>query len=516
MLKNKLHIVFWIFLIPFLGLSQNNTFTPYSRYGLGEMTQPTFAHNTAMGGAYIALKPDSTMPIFINAGNPAAYALIRLTSLEVGGNGLLSRFSGNNTPNVTRWSTNFAYGALGFPVAKNGGACFGLMPYSNVGYDLQNNVDEPGIGTVNYLYSGSGGLTKAFLGYGIMPFRRRLVNVKNKHSSIPDSLKKLRGFKYKVKEMGAKILSDFSIGFNANYIFGSLHNTTQVVFPNSILYNNTYRDRNLTLGDFTGNFGAQTAITIDSIPDRKGRRDKIHKHIAAMKALGTYPEHILNSKRDSLNANTPLAKRAMREKVKFTFGYFMALNNSLNVNYSSTIYNYILSGTGSQIIRDTVLYNSNQGGKITLPLEQGFGIGFKKGERINIVADFAITDWQNFKYLDNASDLKKNYRVAAGVNYVPEKYATGNNALLRRINYRLGASYQTGFIDLRNTLISNYALTAGIGFPVGIGRLSSMVNLSVQFGQTGTSANNLTKENYIRFNFGFTFCDRWFQKFRYD
>jgi hypothetical protein len=53
-----------------------------------------------------------------------------------------------------------------------------------------------------------------------------------------------------------------------------------------------------------------------------------------------------------------------------------------------------------------------------------------------------------------------------------------------------------------------------LGLPVGIGRLSSMVNISVQVGQSGTTANNLVKENYLRFNFGFTFSDRWFQKYR--
>jgi hypothetical protein len=43
-----------------------------------------------------------------------------------------------------------------------------------------------------------------------------------------------------------------------------------------------------------------------------------------------------------------------------------------------------------------------------------------------------------------------------------------------------------------------------------------MVYLGAQYGQMGTTANNLVKENYWRINFGFTFCDRWFQKYRYD
>ncbi len=515
-MKNKFHTFFWFLLLPFLAQSQNNTFSPYSRYGIGELTQNTFAHNTGMGGAYIALKPDSLMPIFVNAGNPAAYALIKLTSLEVGGSGLYSTFSGNNTALLTRWSTNFAYGALGFPIAGNGGACLGIMPYSQVGYDLKNNVNEPGIGTVNYFYSGSGGLNKAFLGYGLMPFSRRLNKFKNTYANIPDSLKTLKGARYKAREMGAKILSDFSVGVNVNYIFGALQNTTRVVFPNSLLYNNTFRQRELTLGDFTANFGAQTAITIDSISDKKGRQLRIRKQMETFKSQGNYSEEALNIKKDSLNKLTPYYSRAMREKVKVTFGYFIALNNALNINYSSTIYNYILSGSGTEIPRDTVLFSNNQDGKITLPLEQGFGIGFKKGERLNAVVDFAITDWQSFKFIETVGDFKKNYRIAAGLNYVPEKYAAGSNAFIRRINYRIGASYQTGFINIKNTIISNMAVTAGLGFPVGIGRLSSMVNLSIQYGKIGTTDNNLTKENYIRFNFGFTFSDRWFQKFKYD
>lgn len=460
--------------------AQNSTFSPYSRYGLGELNQSTFAHNTGMGGASIALRPDSTVPgyIFINAGNPAAYSLIKLTSLEVGGNFLYSDFKSSNS-GLRKWGTNFAYGALGFPVRNNGGACFGIMPYSNVGYELQNTATESGIGDVTYKYSGSGGLNKVFAGYGIMPFKTTLVKFRKKHLYVPDSLKTLSRFHYKSREAISKVLSDFSIGANANYIFGGIDQTTRVVYPNSILYNNTYRSRVITLGDFTGNFGLQTAYTIDSVKGDKGRR-------------------------------------ALKEKVKFTFGYFIALNNPLKVTYDAAVYNYILNASGQEIIRDTVLFNTDQKNTITLPLEQGFGIGFKKGERLNIVADFAITNWNNFKYLDYVNSLKDNYRVALGMNFVPEKYAAGNGAFFRQVNYRFGLSYNTGYIDLKNTRINNYAISAGVGLPVGIGRLSSMVNISAQYGQTGSVNNDLLKENYWRVSFGFTFSDRWFQKFRYD
>lgn len=515
MKANRHILICCLLIVSFAGIGQINTFSPYSRYGLGELSSSTFAHNTAMGGAYIALKPDSTMPIFINAGNPAAYALIKLTCLEVGGNGTFSKFTTDNV-SINKHTANFAYGALGFPVKHNGGACFGIMPFSNVGYNLQNTATEPGIGAVQYLYNGSGGLNKAFLGYGVMPFGKRIGKFKRNNLFVPDSLRRLKGFGYKLAELGNELLTDLSVGFNANYIFGTMENTTQVVYPNSVLYNNTYRDRSLTMGDFTGNFGLQTAMTIDSVTDRKGRHLAIRRHMEAFKTLHHFTIAELKTKNDSLQAAIPLRKRKLNEKVKVTFGYFMNLNNALKASYNTTVYNYILDGTGSSIIRDTVLYKNQQNSTVRLPLEQGLGIGIKKGERINAVADFAITNWQTYRYLNSVNDLKNSYRIAAGINYVPEKYASGNNALVRRVNYRLGVSYQTGYISLDNSLISNYAVTAGVGLPVGIGRLSSMVNLSVQVGQMGPANNELTKEKYIRFTIGFTFCDRWFQKFKYD
>ncbi len=446
------------------------------------MTPSTFAHNAGMGGAFIAYKPDSLMPIFINAGNPAAYALIKLTTLEVGGTYQYSNFT-NNASSNKKWTANFSYGALGFPVRNKGGACFGIMPYSNVGYNLKTTATDAVAGDITYQYDGSGGFNKAFIGYGLMPFSERLIKFRKKHLYVNDSLKYLSNFKYKTRDAVNKILSDFSAGINVNYIFGGTSQTARVIYPNSLVYNNSYRERTVHIGDFTGNFGFQTAFTIDSV------KNKTHSG----------------------------KRRALKEKVKITFGGFIGLNNSLKATYSSAAYNYILNGFGQEVLRDTVFYNGNKKNQITLPVEQGIGIGIKKGERINAVADFAITNWQRFKFLDNVNSYKNNYRIALGVNFVPEKYAAGNGAFIKRVSYRFGVNYNTGYIQLNNNvLVNSYAVTAGVGLPVGVGRLSSMVNISLQYGKMGPSDNSSVKENFWRINFGFTFCDRWFQKFRYD
>jgi hypothetical protein len=478
-LKNSVRIVFSLLLFLSTPFFSQNTFSPYSRYGLGEPLPSTLAHNAGMGGAFIALMPDSNMPIFLNTGNPASYALIRLTSLEVGGRYIYSRFS-TSSNSVKKWGANFAYGALGFPVGRKGGACLGIMPYTTVGYEAESTVNDQVVGDVMYKYKGSGGLNKAFIGYGFMPFNRSLARFRRRNLNIDDSLRTLSHGQYMRREFGRKLLSDFSVGFNVNYIFGNIMNATRVQYPNSLLYNNTYRERDLTLGDFGGNFGLQTAITIDSVNGANGRR------------------------------------RALREKVKFTFGFFMGAATTMKASYNSVSYNYILSGQGDEIVRDTVFYNINQKTFVTLPLEQGFGIGFKKGQRISVAADFATTAWKKFKYLGAPAGLVDNSRISIGINFVPEKYAAGRGAFLKRINYRAGLSYQTGFVSIRNNVVSGYLLSAGVGLPVGIGRLSSMINISAQYGINGTTRDEMTREDFWRINFGFTFSDRWFQKFRYD
>src|SRR5690606_26679687 len=110
-------------------------------------------------------------------------------------------------------------------------------------------------------------------------------------------------------------------------------------------------------------------------------------------------------KKDSL-ANQPLGRRVLRDKVKFTFGYFMNINNEMNAKYNNSVLNYDLTSGGQEIVRDTVLYITNHRTKLALPLEQGFGLGFKKGEKINLVADFALTNWQNFKTFNEVNNFK--------------------------------------------------------------------------------------------------------------
>ena len=467
-----------------------------------------------MGGAHIALKVDSLSPVFINVGNPASYALLRITSLEVGGRFQYSAFS-DASSKMNKYTTNFSYASVGFPIRSNGGMAFGIMPFSDVGYQTEGYQNLVNVGDVLYNYAGNGGINKAFIGYGMMPFHNRLNRFHRKNYYKKED-GKMSASAYNIGEFGAKLLSDFNLGFNVNYLFGAVQNNMRVVYPNSLLYNNTYREHVLTIGDFTGNFGAQTAITFDKTADVKKRNLVIEDFDRRMKDSGLYTDSILQVKHDSISKHAPHFRKQMAEPVKIVFGITGNIQNPMKVTYSSAVYNYILNSSGQELIRDTALFNVNQKGTIRLPLEQGFGIAFKKGEKISIAADYAITDWSTFRYLDQPNYLLKNYRISAGVNYVPFKLATSKDAFFQTVNYRFGVSYQSGYLKQNGSTYSDFFVSMGIGAPVGINKRSAMVNVSLQLGRAGIAAADQLKQNYARINFGFTFCDRWFQKFRYD
>ena len=493
----------FIFTLTFLSsitfsYSQILTSSPYSRYGMGELNLQTFATPAAMGGSFIAYHQDTIAPFFVNAANPAGLASIRLTSLELGGQAQFTKI-GNADAAVRKKNINFSYGSLGFPLKRFGGMAFGIMPYSTVGYKINSTQENSSSGTMNYVFQGDGGINKVFLGAGIKPFYKQFS--KFRHSAYADTLVKYKETeKYKRIKFGKQLLSELSVGLTANYLFGTINQVTDVIYPGSSIYYNSKRQRSIQVNDFTFNGGLQTHFNIDSTKVRGKYREK-YKTYSADSVV-----HYRN-------------RRELKQKIKVGFGFFINTPSEINAKQSNIIYNYALDGFGVERPKDTVLNSQDVKGSIVLPLEMGVGLSIKKGEKLTVLMDAATTNWKNFKYFGAPSaDFKNSFRLSAGLNYVPNKLAFGSSNYIKRIQYRLGVSYSDGYLDLKNTPISNAFISAGLGLPVGIGRFDdvAVINISAQYGKMGTISNNLLQEDYVRIVLGFTFNKRWFIKFKYD
>ena len=482
-----LFVTFAFLWISLCSKAQILTSSPYSRYGIGEINLPTFATPSAMGGSFIAYQQDTVAPYYINTANPAALAGLRFTVLELGGQAQFTKIS-NNSTSLNKRNMNFSYGSIGFPIKRLGGMAFGVMPYSTVGYKITSVENVSSIGDMTYVFQGDGGVNKAFLGAGIKPFRT--AEYKFYRSAYKDSLFANKEIgKYKRVKFGKQLISELAIGANANYLFGSINQTTDVIYPGSITYFNVKRQRSIQVSDVSFNAGLQTNFTIDSI--------RYHG-------------------KDSLKRGH---KILMKQKIKIGMGFFVNTPSTINASQNNIIYNYSLDAFGIERPKDTVLNSTDNKGTIKLPLEMGLGFSVKKGERLTVLLDATTTNWNGFKYFDSpTTDFANSYRVSAGMNYVPNKLAVGSGNYIKRVQYRLGVTYSDGYLDLKNTKISNYAVTAGLGLPVGIGRFDdiAVVNISAQYGKMGTVSNNLLQEDYFRLVLGFTFNKRWFIKYKYD
>ena len=198
---NKLKYTFLLFFTFSSGIifSQISTNSPYSRFGLGNLNNSSSADQLGMGGSSVVYNN----PDVINFNNPATYSSFKAKSFlfTTSLNSSASRFTTSNNIQYEN-NTSFSKIALGFPVNQYISVSSGLLPFSNVGYQLDYNDTENFLeDTVSISSIGNGGLSKYYLGASV------------------------------------KLHKTLSVGVNASYLFGGLSRNKTADFNNSSIFN---------------------------------------------------------------------------------------------------------------------------------------------------------------------------------------------------------------------------------------------------------------------------------------
>lgn len=151
-------------------LAQSGTNSPYSQFGLGAMTEQTSGFNRGMNGLGLGFHEHNQ----INFLNPASYSSLDSLSFifDVGMSGQITNFEENGKKQNAK-NGNLEYVVAGFRVLKHVGVSFGVVPFTNVGYNYSNSsfVGNSLSTSVTNTYSGSGGLHQVYLGTGWEPFK---------------------------------------------------------------------------------------------------------------------------------------------------------------------------------------------------------------------------------------------------------------------------------------------------------------------------------------------------------
>ena len=184
-------VVFFLLVVVHSSLAQVGTSSPYSRFGLGDLQGTIFPMFNALGGGVTALSSPSS----INPYNPATYTSFGANSflLSTGGMHKTTNMQNTTESQLTNNSA-FSHITIAFPVSRKIGASIGMLPYSNIGYELNSRNLVP---DADLLYSGDGGLSKVYFGSAY------------------------------------QISNEFSVGINASYLFGGLNRRKKVIFDDA-------------------------------------------------------------------------------------------------------------------------------------------------------------------------------------------------------------------------------------------------------------------------------------------
>ena len=222
----------FLFMQPIAGKAQNNTNSPYSMYGLGELKSQLNPVNSAMGGAGLAMS--STR--FINTLNPASYQGIDSMTFifDTGVDGNYSTFKSQGE-SASLQNANFSYLAIGWRINKKIAAGFGLNPFSSSGYEINTTAEIDGVRNSEYPLNiiGSGDISRAYAG------------------------------------LSYAIVNNLSIGVKTSFLFGSLQQT-QYHNLSSIGSSSIYNETTNYFHNFYFEFGAQYAFNVKHYNVRVG------------------------------------------------------------------------------------------------------------------------------------------------------------------------------------------------------------------------------------------------------
>lgn len=214
----SLFLIIVLSLFVFRANSQTGLNSPYSGIGPGYISEVNSVKNWSLGGVSIGMRD----PFTINVKNPASYTAIDTTSFlfEAGFAGHYMNLKGDDL-SQQHTTGSLSHLLFGFPVADWWRSSIGLLPFSTVGYSIINSEPMDGIGQVQHLYEGDGGVSRFFWGNAFRP-------VKN-----------------------------ISIGINTSYLFGTIDRTQNISFPDSLNMLGTLVNNSITIGDLYFDLGIQ-------------------------------------------------------------------------------------------------------------------------------------------------------------------------------------------------------------------------------------------------------------------
>lgn len=215
-------------------------------------------------------------------------------------------------------------------------------------------------------------------------------------------------------------------------------------------------------------------------------------------------------------------KKELKNKLLLSGGATIQFGNDLEIDGVESEYTLTLNSNGEETIRDTrddVLLV----GDYLIPVKTNFGVGLGKFDKW-----YVGVEYENQEAIQTTGALNNNNAVygfedsskfALGGFYIPK--INSISSYWQRVTYRAGLRFQETGLLIKGagtnpsfTPIDDFGISFGLGLPL---KQLSSINMGFEFGQRGTTENNLIQENYFNFRLSLSLTDtNWFQKRKID
>ncbi len=192
------------------------------------------------------------------------------------------------------------------------------------------------------------------------------------------------------------------------------------------------------------------------------------------------------------------------ETKKVTLGGVVELPTSLSGDQVRNSYKTSFGGTET-IMDEEEEYELNN---FELPFLYGLGITTELNQSLTTSFDFKKLYWSDTNQQQNNERYSNQNIYAFGVEFSPEE----RNSYWSFVDYRIGANYNTGFLNISNQKIDSYFVSAGLGLPLSN---KAKLNISYSYGREGTLSNGLVEEKFHKITLNLSFIGNWFNKSKY-
>lgn len=435
-------------------LAQDNS--PYSRYGLGDLSPSTNILNRGMGGVSAAYSDIFT----VNFNNPASYSAFLINRVVETGENVSGRVvldaginfdsrtirEANNLQKFTSPNTYFSYLQLGIPLKKGWGIAFGLRPVTKIGYRIQES-ERNSIDSIVTQYHAEGGGFLANTGTGIA-------------------------------------IGNFSAGVNFGYLFGKKDYSSEITFIND------------TVAYARGNYRTVTSFGHIYLGGGLQQRFVLSKYAESNLDKSVLKLGVYGSLKQNLNASQDLNVETFRRDPDNNYfkidSVYEESDKKGTIQYPSTL------GVG-------FIYE-----KLPDPKQGGFMIG----------VDYVSSSWSDYRFYGVSDQTRDSKELRVGFQKYPSLALgrTYWKNVSYRGGFFTGTDYITAGGKLPVTGVSFGMGLPVLGLKDPNRRFRSqftIVNIAFEYIKRGNN-DNLLKENLFRFSVGLSLTDNWFQKRKYN